>query len=153
MRVNAKSFKLLIPELWNKIARMPRELNKFLILFFGFLQTLAPLAHAHTGNYAAYPGLHIPGLEAFHHIHDAPVLTNVNNEGEREGLLVMVETGIKSPLPGIVKIPENPFNCVIISQVQFNFLPENDQNFSPHQSRTYPLAHLFPPHSPRAPPV
>jgi hypothetical protein len=73
------------------------KLNKYLVILLALLQTLTPLAHAHAGKNDPHQGLHIPGLESFHFDHDAPILANVNKARNAEGMLVMIEAGIKNP--------------------------------------------------------
>lgn len=153
MEVNGKSFKLLNAGLWTKIARMLRELNKILVFILALLQTMAPLAHAHAGKNAAHQGLHIPGLESFHYGHDAPILVNVNNGKAPEGLLVMIEAGIKNPQTVISGNRDNDFAGLMGTRIPVNLLPENDQNYSPHPFRAFYSGFYFTPHSPRAPPV
>jgi hypothetical protein len=144
---------LLIPVLSNKIARMPRKLHKILILFLGLLQTLTPLAHAHAGTYDLHQGLHVPGLESYRSSHDAPVLTGIKSDGNDEGLLVMVDAGIKSPQPVSVKNQGSLLDCLVLALVLSSFLCRQSQNFSPHCRQSYRIYRYYPPQSPRAPPV
>lgn len=72
------------------------HLRKTLMLVVPVLQFFAPLFHAHAGDKNFNQGLHIPCLKSYLAHQDAPVLHNVNVEWNAEGLLVMVDTGIKS---------------------------------------------------------
>jgi hypothetical protein len=128
------------------------HLRKTLILVLAMLQFFAPLLHAHTGDKNFNQGLHLPGLESYLALQDAPVLKNVNVEWDAEGLLVMVDTGIKSTQDISVASIDNDFALLPSNQLQVSSLPETDNNFSPqHQSFSFRrLPSLF---SPRAPPA
>ena len=72
--------------------------RKSLIIVLAMLQLFAPLLHAHTGiNDFTQGGLHIPGLESYPSNQDAPVFQSVNHDWDSEGLLVVVDAGIKNP--------------------------------------------------------
>jgi len=132
---------------------MPIELNKYGVILLALLQTLSPLAHAHAGKYEPHQGLHIPGLESFHYRQDAPFLDNVNKDRETEGLLVMVETGIKNPQTVIPVQSDNNFAGLTDIPIPSRLLPEYDQNFSPHPDFALCGNLLSSSNSPRAPPV
>jgi hypothetical protein len=131
---------------------MLSALNKSLILVLAMLQLFAPLVHAHTGNNGFNQGIHIPGLESFHQNHDALVSQNVNLDKDSDGLLVMVDMGIKNPLAMIVEGADNSFTVLPPDQLRINPLPKSDSNFSP-QTKALASRRLSPSQSPRAPPA
>lgn len=128
------------------------HLRKTLILVLAMLQFFAPLVHAHTGDKNFNQGLHLPGLESYHALQDAPVLQNVNVEWYAEGLLIMVDTGIKSTQDISVASIDSDFALLPSDQLQVSALPETDNNFSP-QHQSFSFRRLPPLFSPRAPPA
>jgi hypothetical protein len=128
------------------------HLRKTLMLVLAMLQFFAPLVHAHTGDKNFNQGLHIPGLESYLAHQDAPVLHNVNVEWDAEGLLVMVDTGIKNTQDVSVASIDSDFALLPSNQLQVSALPETDNNFSP-QHQSFSFRRLSPVFSPRAPPA
>jgi hypothetical protein len=123
-----------------------------LILVLAMLQLFAPLVHGHTGNSSFNDGLHIPGLESYRLNEDAPVIQNVNVDWDAEGLLVMVDLGIKNPHDFAVETTgDHNYGQLPPSLRRMHSVPKEDNNFSPHKQLT---ANRKPPssHSPRAPP-
>lgn len=127
-------------------------LRKYLILVLAMLQFFAPLVHAHTGDKNFNQGLHMPGLESYLALQGAPVLQNVNVEWDAEGLLVMVDTGIKSTQDISVANKDSNFGLLPTAQLRVTALPEADNNFSP-QHQSFSFQRLPPLFSPRAPPA
>jgi hypothetical protein len=127
-------------------------LNKSLVVMLAMLQFFAPLVHAHTGDKSFNQGLHIPGLESFHTLHDAAVVQNVNVDQSSEGLLVVVDSGIKNPHEMFVENTDTDFILLPSGHLPVIALPESDQNFSP-QTQPVNSRKLLPAHTPRAPPA
>ena len=128
-------------------------IRKHLVLLLAMLQLFAPLVHAHVGNNSFGDGLHIPGLELYRPNQDAPVVHNVNLDCEPEGLLVMVDAGIKQPYAVDLET-SGDYNPALLpaDQLRLSALPYPSHNFSPHQpSVGYRLFSNA--HSPRAPPI
>jgi hypothetical protein len=127
-------------------------IRKSVIFVLAMLQLFVPLVHAHTGAKNFNQGLHVPGLELYHISHDAPVTQNVNVDWDSEGLLVVVDTGIKTQKNMMVVMQDGPFALSPADQWQVTALPESDNNFSPQTQsfsfRKFPVAY-----SPRAPPA
>jgi len=120
--------------------------RKSLIIVLAMLQLFAPLLHAHTGiNDFTQGGLHIPGLESYPSNQDAPVW-------DSEGLLVVVDAGIKNPHDISVVSTGISFALLPSDQLRVTALPENDNNFSP-QLRSFTFQRLLSTLSPRAPPA
>jgi hypothetical protein len=128
------------------------HIRKTLMLVLAMLQLFAPLVHAHTGDKNFTQGLHIPGLESYLAHQDAPVLHNVNAEWDTEGLLVMVDTGIKSSQDISLASTDSDFALLPSNQLPVSALPETDNNFSPHH-QSFSFRRLSPVFSPRAPPA
>jgi hypothetical protein len=127
-------------------------LNKSLVVMLAMLQFFAPLVHAHTGDKSFSQGLHIPGLEALHTFHDAAVVQNVNVDRGSEGLLVVVDAGIKNPHDMSIENTDTDFVLLPSGYMPVIALPESDQNFSP-QTQSANSQRLLPAHTPRAPPA
>lgn len=127
-------------------------LHKSLIVVLAMLQLFAPLVHGHTGDKSFNQGLHVPGLELYLTHQDAYVFQNVNHDWGSEGLLVVVDTGVKNPQDISVEATGRSFALLPSDQLRITALFENDNNFSPQpqpfSSRRFPS-----PHSPRAPPA
>lgn len=122
------------------------------IIVLAMLQLFAPLVHAHTGNNNFNQGLHVPGLELYRANQDASVGQNVNANWDSEGLLVVVDAGIKNPQDKVVERTDHSFALLPPDQFQISALPENDSNFSP-QNQSFSFQRLPATHSPRAPPA
>ncbi len=122
------------------------------IIALAMLQLFAPLVHAHTGNNNFNQGLHVPGLEFYRANQDASVGQNVNADWDSEGLLVVVDAGIKNPQDTFVESTDHSFALLPPDQFQISALPENDSNFSP-QHQSFSFRRLPATHSPRAPPA
>jgi hypothetical protein len=131
---------------------MLAQLRKYLILVLAMLQFFAPLVHAHTGDKYFNQGLHIPGLESYLAHQDAPVSQKVKVDWDAEGLLVVVDTGIKSTQDISVAGTASDFALLPSDQLRVTALPENDNNFSP-QRHSFSFRRLPPLFSPRAPPA
>jgi hypothetical protein len=127
-------------------------IRRSFVIMLAMLQLFAPLVHAHTGSNNFNQGLHIPGLELYRANQDAPVSQNVNVDWDSEGLLVVVDAGIKNPQDMLVESPDHSFALLPPDQLRISALPENDSNFSPQRQsfsfRRFPVTH-----SPRAPPA
>jgi hypothetical protein len=126
--------------------------RKSLIIVLAMLQLFAPLVHAHTGDKNFNQGLHIPGLESYLKNQDAPVFQDVNANWDSEGLLVLVDAGIKNPQDISVVSAVSGFALLPSDQLQVTALPENDNNFSP-QLQSFTFQRLLSTLSPRAPPA
>lgn len=132
---------------------MSSVLRKFLIIMLAMLQLFAPLLHAHTGgNDFTQGGLHLPGLESYPGNHDAPIFQGVNHDWDAEGLLVVVDAGIKKPQDVFVERADYSFALLPSDQLRVSALPDNDNNFSP-QRQPFSFRRLLSTHSPRAPPA
>jgi hypothetical protein len=131
---------------------MVTVIRKPFIFMLVMLQFFAPLVHAHTGGNNYPKGLHIPGLESYQSNQNDTVFQNVNAAWDSEGLLVVVDTGIKNP-NGIPVVDEQT-GFALLPSVQFAFavFPKAKNNFSP-QSQPLRYRGDFSPHSPRAPPA
>jgi hypothetical protein len=131
---------------------MVTVIRKSFIFMLVMMQFFAPLVHAHTGEKSFSKGLHIPGLESYQSNQNAVVFQNVNSGWHSEGLLVMVDAGIKSPNDISVVGEETGFALLPDGLLNLAVLPKSDNNFSP---QFQPLRHhkVFTPHSPRAPPA
>lgn len=126
--------------------------RNFLLIILAMLQLVAPLVHAHTGNFKFNEGLHIPGFETYSTIQDAAVIKKVNLDNGAEGLLVVVDTGIKNPLDTSVETKDIEYATPPNAQLLVSLLPSADSNFSPHKhSSSYRIQSS--PTSPRAPPA
>jgi hypothetical protein len=126
--------------------------RKSLIVVLAMLQFFVPLVHAHTGDKSFNQGLHIPGLESYLTYQDAPALQDVNHDSDSEGLLVVVDAGIKDPQDISVESTGRSFALLPSDQLRITALPENDNNYSP-QLQPFSFRRPLPPHSPRAPPA
>lgn len=127
-------------------------LRKSLIIVLAMLQLFAPLVHAHTGDKNFNQGFHIPGLESYRTNQDAPVVQNVNVAWDSEGLLVVVDAGIKNPQDLFVESTGNFFALLPSHQLQIATLRESDSNFSP-QRQSFSFRRHLSTKSPRAPPA
>lgn len=127
-------------------------IRKYLILILALLQLVAPLVHAHTGHKSFTQGLHIPGLELYRTSQDASVLQAVNSGSDAEGLLIVVDAGIKSPQDSMTVTVEQHYTLPSMSQLPVSTLPETDSNFSP-QYRAFHSRELLSISAPRAPPA
>lgn len=127
-------------------------LRKSLIVVLAMLQLFAPLVHAHAGDNNFTQGLHVPGLELYLTHQDASVFQNVNHDRVLEGLLVVVDAGIRNPQDISVEGTERSFAPLPSDQLRITALPENDSNYSP-QLHPFSFRRLLSPHSPRAPPA
>jgi hypothetical protein len=128
------------------------HLRKTLILVLAMLQFFAPLVHAHMGDKNFNQGLHMPGLESYHALQDASVLQNVNVEWDGEGLLVMVDAGIKSTQDISVASTDSDFALLPTAQLRVSALPGTD-NTIPSQHQSFSFRRPPPLFSPRAPPA
>lgn len=124
-------------------------------MLLAMLQFVAPLVHAHTGVHHFSQGLHIPGLESYLSLQHASdnQFVNINTSNwDNEGILVVVDAGIKNPgyviteaeNGSIASLPTNP----LISLSVF----ASDCNFSPHL-QVSAFVKIASPQSPRAPPA
>ena len=123
-----------------------------LIVVLALLQLFAPLVHAHSGSNTFNKGLHLPGLEAFSTHYDAPVIQNVKLDNDNEGLLVVVDAGIKNPQDSIVESDNHAFVLLPTVPLQVISLPFTDHNFSPHD-RPFSFLRYFSSLPSRAPPA
>jgi hypothetical protein len=105
--------------------------SKSLVVILAMLQLFAPLVHAHVGNNNFNQGLHIPGLELYLTTQDTPVIQAVNVNWDSEGLLVMVDAGIKQSPDIFVEDTAHGFALTPSDQSQLSALPNTDSNFSP----------------------
>ena len=131
---------------------MVTVIRKPFIFMLVMMQLFAPLVHAHTGEKSFSKGFHIPGLESYQSNQNAVVFQKVNAGWHSEGLLVMVEAGIKSPHDTSVVGEETGFALLPAGRLSLAVLPKSDNNFSP-QSKPLQYPKDFTPHSPRAPPA
>jgi hypothetical protein len=122
------------------------------IILLAMLQLFAPLVHAHTGSNNFNQGLHIPGLELYRAIQDASVGQNVNADWDSEGLLVVVDAGIKNPQDKFVESTTHSFALLPPDQLRISAISENDNTTSP-QRQSFSFRRLPNTHSPRAPPA
>lgn len=122
------------------------------VIVLALLQLFVPLVHAHTGSNNFNHGLHIPGLELYRVTQDTPVIQSVNVDWDSEGLLVVVDTGIKNPQDNFIENVDPNYVLLPADQLRISALPQSDCNFSP-QSQSFSLRRLAVTHSPRAPPV
>lgn len=127
-------------------------LRKSFIIVLAMLQLFAPLVHAHTGDKNFNQGFHIPGLESYRTNQDAPVIQNVNVAWDSEGLLIVVDAGIKNPQDIFVERADHSFALLPSHQLQRAVLPESDSNFSP-QRQSFSFRRHPSTQSPRAPPA
>jgi hypothetical protein len=127
-------------------------LRNSLIIVLAMLQLFAPLVHAHTGDNSFTQGLHIPGLEPYLSNHDAPVFQNVNVDWDSEGLLVVMDAGIKKLHDISVERTGCGFALLPPGRLRVSALPQDDNNFS-RQPQPFSFRRLLSPHSPRAPPA
>ncbi|CAG7856564.1 hypothetical protein MCAMS1_01092 [biofilm metagenome] len=127
-----------------------------LIILLAMLQFVAPLVHAHTGNHNFSQGFHLPGLESYLSLHHAleNQLVNSNNvDRDNEGLLIVVDTGIKNPNDVVAKNDDHySYTLITVNSLINSNLFDNDCNFSPHNQIVAVRTH-FSPLSPRAPPA
>lgn len=123
-----------------------------LLLLLAMLQFFAPLVHAHSGDKNFNRGLHIPGLEAYSTNHDAAVTQNVNFDNHAEGLLVVVDAGIKTPQDSFAKNDNVEFALLPVSQLKLSILSFSENNFSPH-SQSFGFQRCYSTLSARAPPA
>ncbi len=149
----SKSFKLLIVCYWNNITIMSIIVKKSVFIVLAMLQFLSPLVHAHTGDDHFNRGFHIPGLESYLDNQDAASFNNVNSSWHSEGLLVLVDAGIKNPLDMTVQNIESNDYIAIKSYFPVQKLSAHENNFSPQEHYLKLPRHSFPPQSPRAPPL
>jgi hypothetical protein len=127
-------------------------LRKNLVLLLVMLQLVAPLVHAHIGSNSFSQGLHIPGLEAYRSNHELPVVHNDNADDDAEGLLVVMDAGIKDTPVTFLARDSQSHVLVLVGQIQVSLIPPTDTNFTPQQPLLTPR--IFPSaHSPRAPPA
>ena len=127
-------------------------IRKNLVFLLVMLQLVAPLVHAHIGSNSFNQGLHIPGLELFRINQDVPALQAINADNDAEGLLVVMDAGIKHTSDKFFATDSQSHLAVLVEQIRLAPLPLADNNFSPQQQP--PTALNFPSaHSPRAPPA
>lgn len=135
---------------------MKLVLRKYLIAFLAMLQLFAPLVHAHTGSHKSSQGFHIPGLESYLTDNQhASVSQNVNMnpaDWDAEGMLIVVDAGIKNPHDGITVSQDSGFTLIPYNPLQISVLINNLSNFSPHPFIAF-YGQLHSPLSPRAPPA
>ena len=122
------------------------------VIVLALLQLFVPLVHAHTGSNNFNHGFHIPGLELYRVTQDTPVIQSVNDDWDSEGLLVVVDTGIKNPQDNFIENVDPNFVLLPADQLRISALPQSDCNFSP-QFQSFSLRRLAVTHSPRAPPA
>ncbi len=126
--------------------------RKSLVFILVMLQLFAPLVHAHSGSKDFNQGLHIPGLESYYNSHDAAVAQKVNLDQDTEGLLVVVDTGIKNPHDTIAETEKIEFGLLPSSQIKVSSLPFSDSNFSP-QAQSFVFRKYLSTSRSRAPPA
>jgi hypothetical protein len=105
--------------------------RKSLVIMLAMLQLFAPLVHAHAGNSSFNQGLHIPGLELYRTNQDTSVSQAVNVNWDSEGLLVVVDAGIKQSPDIFVEHTDHGFALLPSDQLQISALPKTDSNFFP----------------------
>lgn len=74
---------------------MVAYLRQFLVMLLVLLQMAAPLVHAHVGNDASMPGLHLHEFEALRLGHDGAGLMAVNPDLQSQNVIVNLGSAIK----------------------------------------------------------
>jgi hypothetical protein len=131
---------------------MSPVIRQSFIIVLAMLQLFAPLVHAHTGNNGFNQGLHVPGLELYRTTQDSPVIQAIDTDGDAEGLLVIVDAGIKNQHDLFVESKDIGYALLPSQQLQVSALAENDCNFPPH-TQTVVYRKSTAPRSSRAPPT
>ncbi len=131
---------------------MVTVIRKPFILILVMLQFIAPLVHGHIGEKSYTQGLHVPGLESYIFNQDTQVLLNVNQDWDSDGVLVVIDAGIKNLQANPVDNADSSFAFLPSGQCPVIPLPEKDCNFSP-QKQAYSFKRLCLSPSPRAPPA
>jgi hypothetical protein len=131
---------------------MMSVIRKSLVIVLAMLQLLAPLVHAHAGQTSFNEGLHVPGLELYLPNQDAPVFQGVSADWNSEGILIVVDTGIKNSQDIFVEIEDDSFALLPSGQLQVSALPDNDRNFPP-PPESFHFRRQLSTFSPRAPPA
>lgn len=126
---------------------MDRILRDTLILLLLPLQLMAPLSHAHFGMEFAESGIHLPGLEFYHH-QDETSFNSIDVNPEHPGVLVCVSNGIK-----VKQIELAPSQTVILSNTsQITQNATTTQRLSA-ETTVPPPQRIIRAASPRAPPL
>ncbi|WP_051384080.1 hypothetical protein, partial [Methyloglobulus morosus] len=122
------------------------------IIVLALLQLFAPLVHAHTGSNSFNHGLHIPGLESYRAAQNTPVIQSVDVDWDSDGLLIVVDAGIKNPQDIFIESADPSYVLLPSDQLRIAALPKYDSNFSPQRQpfvfRRFPSTHPS-----RAPPA
>lgn len=126
--------------------------RKSLVMLLAMLQFFAPLVHAHSGNSNFVPGLHIPGLESFSYTQDAIDVQNVNAGLHTEGLLIVMDAGIKNPQNSSVESGRQDLVAMPSGQFFRSLSPDTPNNSSPPE-RPFIASHPRICLSVRAPPL
>ena len=126
--------------------------RKSLVIALAMLQLLAPLVHAHTGASNFNQGLHIPGLELFQTNQDTTAIRNVDPGLASEGLLVMVEAGIKNPLDFITEIEKGDYSPIFADPFEPRAITTSSKHSHLHQ-QSINHRRFFSLSRPRAPPT
>jgi hypothetical protein len=138
--------------MWHNIKLMNPVCTKFLLMLLALLQVFAPLVHAHTGEISFNQGIHIPGLETLHKkSNDILFVDKVNQDFGADGILVIVDAGIKSPQDFILTPERSNYALAAINTFNGQLLLRSEQNYSPHDNQNYSLNYYLSP-APRAPP-
>jgi hypothetical protein len=123
-----------------------------LLMMLAMLQLVAPLVHAHAGNFKSSEGIHLPGFESYASTQHAVVVKKVNLNHGAEGLLVVMDAGIKDPQDATIETKDIGYALPVTLIVLVASLHHADSNFSPHK-RSFSYRIQPSPISPRAPPA
>ena len=130
-------------------------LKKIVIIVLALLQLMAPLVHAHISDTPSGAGLHIPGLEIYSVVRDAPEIQALVHDAVCENQIIAIDSGIRLNLSDY---DSDPIQGEAYISYQ-DALPKQPAllshyiNFSPHRYRLIPFAIVLSPQSPRAPPA
>lgn len=129
-------------------------LNKSVVIILAVLQFFAPLVHAHTGPNHINSGIHVPGLETYlGKDYHAAELKNVNSNWQTEGLLVVVDAGIKNSQDLSFHNAGYSLFALVSDFFPAPSYTANAHNFSPHEKEIKFPQFFHTPQSPRAPPL
>ncbi len=105
--------------------------RKSLVMLLAMLQFFAPLVHAHSGNSSFSHGLHIPGLESYAYVQDAIDAPDVNAGIHAEGLLIVMDAGIKNPQDSFAETGRPDIVYLPSSQLFRHRSPDRPSNYAP----------------------
>lgn len=129
-------------------------LRKFLVIFLTMLQFIAPLVHAHAGEYNSKQGLHVPGLERYGAEHNALVLQMKALQYNVcvDGMIFVVDIGLTQNRTNLQNDSDNNYYLHRQTVVFNTEVSRLDTHFSPQpQHSVYRLFIPSPP--PRGPPA